>query len=57
VERTRRKHNPEEILTKLRQVDVMTSQRRSLGEAVRTIGIAEAIYYRWRNEYDGLKLD
>jgi putative transposase len=37
----RRKHKPEEIVAKLRQVDVLTSQGRSVAEAVRTIGVTE----------------
>ena len=36
-----KKHKPEEIVTKLRQVDVLLSQGRSVGEAVRSIGYAE----------------
>ena len=35
----------------------MTSQRRTLGEVIRAIGVAEATYHRWRNEFGGLKLD
>ena len=51
----RRKHKPEEIVAKLRQVDVLTSQGRSVAEAVRMIGVTEVTYYRWRQEYGGLK--
>ena len=54
---TRRKHKPEEIVAKLRQVDVLTSRGRSVAEAVRTIGVTEVTYYRWRQEYGGLKSD
>jgi transposase-like protein len=57
LEMTRRKHKPEEIVAKLRQVDVLTSQGRSVAEAVRTIGVTEVTYYRWRQEYGGLKSD
>jgi transposase-like protein len=53
----KKRHSAEEIVTKLRQVDVMTSQGRTLGEAIRAIGVAEATYHRWRNEFGGLKLD
>jgi transposase len=53
----KKRHTPEEIVAKLLYVDVMTSQGRTLGEAIRAIGVAEATYHRWRNEYDGLKLD
>ena len=53
----KKRHSPEEIVGKLRQVDVMTSQGRALGEAIRSIGVAETTYHRWRNEFGGLKLD
>ena len=53
----KKRHSSEEIVTKLRQVDVMTSQGRSLAEAIRCIGVAEATYHRWRNEFGGLRLD
>jgi hypothetical protein len=35
------KHQPEEIVVKLRQVDVLLSQGRSVGEAVRSIGVTQ----------------
>ncbi len=53
----RKKHKPEEIVAKLRQVDVLTSQGTPLSEAIRTIGVSEVTYHRWRNEFGGLKLD
>ena len=46
-----------EIVAKLRQVDVLTSQGRPVAEAVRSIGVTEVTYYRWRQEYGGLKGD
>jgi putative transposase len=48
---------PEEIVAKLRQVDVLTAQGRPVAEAVRSIGVTEVTYYRWRKEFGGLKLD
>ena len=48
---------PEQIVAKLRQVEVLTAQGKSVAEAVRAIGISEPSYYRWRAEYGGLKLD
>ena len=45
------------IVAKLRQVDVLTSQGRPVAEAVRSIGVTEVTYYRWRQEYGGLKGD
>jgi putative transposase len=52
-----KKHKPEEIVAKLRQVDVLTSQGTPLVDAVRSIGVTEVTYHRWRNEYGGLKSD
>ncbi len=52
-----KKHKPEEIVAKLRQVDVLLSQGRSVGEAVRTIEVTPFIHYRWRKEFGGLKSD
>ena len=52
-----KRHKPEEIVAKLRQVDVLTSQGGSVAEAVRSIGVTEVTYYRWRQEYGGLKSD
>ena len=52
-----KKHKPEEIVAKLRQVDVLLSQGKSVGEAVRTIGVTQFTYYRWRKEFGGLKGD
>ena len=53
----RKHHRPEEIVAKLRQVEVLTGQGKPVADAVRSIGVTEATYYRWRSEYDGLKLD
>ena len=53
----RKKHSPEEIVTKLRQVEVSTGQGTPVADAVRSIGVTEATYYRWRQEFGGLKLD
>ena len=52
-----KRHKPEEIVAKLRQVDVMTSQGTTVADAVRSIGVTEVTYYRWRQEYGGLKSD
>jgi hypothetical protein len=53
----RKRHKPEEIVAKLRQVDVLTAQGRSIAEAVRSIAVTETTYFRWRAEYGGLKSD
>ena len=53
----RRRHKPEEIVAKLRQVDVLTAQGQSIAEAVKTIAVTETTYFRWRAEYGGMKSD
>ena len=50
-------HKPEEIVAKLRQVEVLTGQGKPMADAVRAIGVTETTYYRWRSEYGVLKLD
>lgn len=52
-----KKHKPEEIVGKLRQVDVLVSQGRPVAEAIRAIGVTAFTYYRWRKEFGGLKSD
>ena len=52
-----KRHPPEEIVAKLRQVDVLVSQGTAVADAVRSIGVTEVTYYRWRQEYGGLKSD
>jgi putative transposase len=54
---SRKRHKPEEIVTKLRQVDVLVSQGQSVADAIRQIGVTEVTYYRWRQEFGGLKSD
>jgi putative transposase len=52
-----KRHKPEEIIAKLRQVEVMTGQGTTMADAIRSIGVTEVTYYRWRSEYGGMKLD
>jgi transposase-like protein len=53
----RKRYKPEEIVTKLRQVDVLVSQGSSVADAIRQIGVSEVTYYRWRQEFGGLRID
>jgi putative transposase len=48
---------PEEIVSKLRQVEVLQSQGKTAAVSIRSIGVTEVTYYRWRKEFGGLKLD
>lgn len=47
----RERHKPEEIIAKLRQVDVLTAQGTPVAEATRSISVTEVTYYRWGQEY------
>ncbi len=53
----RKGHSPEQVLAKLRQVEVAIANGKSVGQAVREIGVTDHTYYRWRREYGGLDLD
>ena len=53
----RKGHSPEQVLNKLRQVEIAVAGGKSVGVAVREIGVTDHTYYRWRPEYGGLNLD
>ncbi len=53
----RKGHSPEQVLNKLRQVEIAVAGGKSVGVAVREIGVTDHTYYRWRREYGGLNLD
>ena len=55
--RPRKRHTPEASGAKLRQVDVLPSQGRLAAAAIRSIGVTEATYDRWRQEFGGLRSD
>lgn len=52
-----KRHKPEEIVTKLRQVEVLVGQGMARVDAIREIRIAEQTYYRWRKQYGGMGTD
>lgn len=52
-----KRDKPEEIVLKLRQVEVLQGQGRSIADAVRQIGVTQNTYYRWRKEYGGMTRD
>ena len=55
VEMPRKRHSPEQILRKLREVEVAKGE--TVARAVKQIAVTEQTYYRWRNEYGGLSID
>jgi putative transposase len=54
---SRKNHTAEQIITKLREAEVMQSKGQTIAEACRQLGITETTYYKWRKEYGGLKID
>jgi putative transposase len=48
---------PEQIIAKLRQIEVLVSQGKTVPVACREAGIVDQTYYRWRKEYGGLQLE
>jgi len=51
------KTGAEQVVLKLRQIEVQTAQGKSLAIACREAEISEQSYYRWRKEYGGLQID
>ena len=52
----KRRYSTEQIITKLREADVLLSQNRSAEEIARLLEISKQTYYRWRKEYGGLNM-
>ena len=51
----KKKHTPEQIVSKLRKVETLTAQGSTVAEAVKQIGVTEQTYYRWRKKYGGME--
>jgi len=49
-------YSTEQIIVKLREVEVLCGQGKTIGEAVRQIGVSEQTYYRWRKKYSGMNI-
>ena len=53
----RRRHTPEQIVRKLREADRMLGEGTALVEVCKHLEVSEQTYYRWRNQYGGMKAD
>jgi transposase-like protein len=53
----KKRNNAEQVVTKLRQIDVPVAQGRTVGQACKEAEISEQSYYRWRKEYGGLDIE
>lgn len=52
-----RRYKPEEIISKLREAEVLLGEGLNVAEIVRRLGVTQVTYYRWRKEYGGMKVD
>ena len=52
-----KRHKPEEVVNKLRQVEVLVGQGMARIDAIRQVQITEQTYYRWRKHYGGMGTD
>jgi len=52
-----KRYRPEEIISELREAEVLLAEGVSVGEVVRRLGVTQVTYYRWRKEYGGMKVD
>ena len=53
----RKRFTAEQIISKLREAEVLLAQGQKMGQVCKRIGVTEQTYYRWRKEYGGLRLD
>ncbi len=49
-------YTPEQIIVKLRSIEILCNQGRTVAEAVRQEGISEQTYYTWRKKYGGMNV-
>jgi transposase-like protein len=52
----KKRYRPEEIISKLREADVLISQGKKVVEVIKTLGVTDVTYYRWRQEYGGMSV-
>jgi transposase-like protein len=50
----KRKYRPEEIITKLREADILISQGQTVASVIKALGVSEVTYYRWRKGFGGM---
>jgi putative transposase len=53
----RKSYTIEQVISKLREAEVLLSQGQSVGDICRSFNISEQTYYRWRKEYGGIRTD
>ena len=53
----RKSYTPEQIISKLREAEILLSQDNALAVVWKKIGVSDCTYYRWRREYGGLRIE
>ena len=53
----RTRHNPEQIIKKLREADAMIATGKTIGQVVQSLEISEQTFHRWRHQYGGMKAE
>jgi len=53
----RKRHTPEQIVRKLRDAEADLAVGRPIAEICQKLGVSEATFHRWRNQYGGMKAD
>jgi len=53
----RKRHTPEQIVAKLREADALLNAGQSVARVIQHLGVSEATYHRWRNQYGGMKAE
>jgi transposase-like protein len=52
-----KKHSPEQVVRKLREAEAELAAGQSVGQVCQKLGVTEATFHRWRNQYGGMKAD
>lgn len=53
----RARHTPEQIIRKLREAERLLGEGKTVAEATKALQVSEQTFYRWRNQYGGMKAD
>ena len=53
----RKRHNPEQVVRKLRDADAMLNSGRELAAVLQALEVSESTYVRWRSQYGGMKAE
>lgn len=51
----RKRYTPEQIISMLREAEVLLSQGQTVGQVCKSLGVSGQTYYRWRREYGGMR--